>query len=127
MRPDLLIVLIALIGAASFATVGAESSLLTLQANPFNRPEALRAKPPPPPAPVVVPPEEIELQLTATMVSDTAPMVIVNGELLAPGERIEGMQLIAVFEGRAIFTRDGKKFEFEIDQPDLDQRAIYRR
>ncbi len=125
MRPDLLIVLIALIGAASFATVGAESSLLTLQANPFSRPEALRAKPPPPPAPVVVPPEEVELELTATMVSETAPMVIVNGELLAPGDRIEGMRLIAVFEGRAIFTRDGKRFEFEIERQELNKRATY--
>ena len=95
----------------------AESKKLTLRHNPFTRPEVLKPKPPPPPAPapqVVVPPEEIELELTATMVSETAPMVVVDGELLAIGEKIQGLKLISVMEGRAIFAKGRKKFAFEI-------------
>ena len=94
----------------------AESGLLTLRNNPFSRPEIVNAPPPPPVAPVVViPPEAIELDLTATLVSATSPMIFVDGELLTIGEKIEGFKLIAVMEGKAVFVRDGKKFAFAID------------
>ena len=96
----------------------AQDSLLRLSNNPFNRPAVLNQPPPPPPAPVVrpvvVPPEEVELELTATLVSKTAPMVVVDGELLGIGEKIEGLKLIAVMEGKAIFARGRKKFSFSI-------------
>lgn len=104
-----------------FAADAAETSLQRLQNNPFTRPEALKPKPPPAQAPrpvVVVPPEEIELNLSATMVSDNAPMVVVDGELLALGEKIQGLKLIAVTEGRAVFARGGKKYAFEINSQD---------
>jgi hypothetical protein len=103
-----------------FAADAAETAFLQLQNNPFTRPEVLKPKPPPPPpAPrpvVVVPPEEIELDLTATMVSDTRPMVMVDGELLGIGEKIQGLELIAVMEGKAVFTRGARKYSFEINQ-----------
>lgn len=86
--------------------------------NPFSRPEVLKPKPPPPPAPVVkpkLPPEQIELDLTATMVSQTSPMVVVDGELLGLGDRIEGFRLIAVMEGKAVFLRNGRKYSFDIN------------
>jgi hypothetical protein len=91
--------------------------MLTLLNNPFTRPEVLKPKPPPPaprPEVVILPPEEVELELTATMVSKVAPMVVVDGKLLALGEEVEGMKLIAVLEGKAVFARDGKKYSFEI-------------
>ena len=117
MRPRIrsgLTLALCLLSASSLA---AEVDLLTLQKNPFSRPEAVKPPPPPPPVVVetVVPPEEVELDLTATMVSATNPMVIVDGELLAVGDRIEGLKLIAVMEGSAIFARDGKKYSFAID------------
>ena len=95
----------------------AESSLLSLRNNPFSRPEALNAPPPSPkPVPrVVLPPEKVVLDLTATLVSETTPMVVIGGELIAIGEKIEGFELIAVMEGEAIFIRAGKKFSFIID------------
>jgi hypothetical protein len=94
---------------------GAESDLLILSNNPFSRPEIFNAPPPPPVRQtVVLPPEQVELNLTATMVSEIAPMVVVDGELLAIGDEIEGLKLIAVREGEAIFTRAGKKYSFEI-------------
>ena len=98
--------------------VSAQDSLLRLSNNPFNRPEVLNRPPPPPPPPVrrpvAVVPEKVELDLTATMVSETAPMVVVDGELLGIGEKIEGLKLIAVMEGRAIFSRGRKKYSFSI-------------
>ena len=94
---------------------GAESGLMSLSNNPFSRPEIFNAPPPPPVRQtVVLPPEQVELNLTATMVSEIAPMVVVDGELLAIGDKIEGMKLIAVKEGEAIFTRAGKKYSFTI-------------
>ena len=113
-RPGLLLIAMScFLPVSGFA---AEADLLTLHNNPFSQPAIVNAPPPPPVAPVVVlPPEEIELELSATMVSETAPMVVVDGELLAIGDKIEGMKLIAVMEGKAIFARAGKKFSFTID------------
>ena len=101
----------------SASSLAAEVDLMTLQKNPFSRPEAVKPPPPPPPVAVaaVVPPEEVELDLTATMVSPTNPMVIVDGKLLTIGDRIEGFKLIAVMEGSAVFARSGKKYSFAID------------
>jgi len=124
MRPDLMLTIIALGCVIFISTARSETMLLTLQSNPFSRPDSLKAVPPPPPPPVVVPPEEVELELTATLVSETAPMVVVNGKLLAPGEFIEGLKLVAIYEGRAVFTRGGKRFVFEIEQPGLNQREL---
>ena len=99
--------------------------MLLLGNNPFTRPQVLKPRPPPSPASrpeVILPPEEVELELSATMVSENAPMVVVNGEMLALGEKIEGLTLIAVMEHRAVFTRDGRKFTFEIETPQPEQR-----
>lgn len=101
----------------SVSSIAAEVELLTLRKNPFSQPEVVKKPPPPPPVAVeiVLPVEEVELNLSATMVSATNPMVIVDGELLTIGDRIEGLQLIAVMEGSAIFSRGGKKYSFAID------------
>lgn len=117
MAPSLRVILLALCCALSVPGYGAESELLTLSNNPFSRPAFFNAPPPQPRvAPkVVLPPEDVVLELSATMVSDTVPMVVVDGELLAIGDEIEGMKLIAVMEGKAIFTHAGKKFSFTID------------
>ncbi|MCP4334717.1 MAG: hypothetical protein GY785_18845 [Gammaproteobacteria bacterium] len=98
--------------------LAADTGLLTLENNPFSRPQILKKKPSPVRVivPAALPPEEIEMELTATMVSETTPMVIVNGELLGVGEKIGKMKLIAVMEGKAIFIQDGKKFPFEVGE-----------
>lgn len=105
-----------LLGPVAF---GAE--LLTLNYNPFSRPEILKKRPPVQSvAAVVQAPQAItELVLTATMVSATVPMVIVNGEILGIGEKIGKMKLISVMEGKAIFVQGGKKYSFLIDSRDL--------
>ncbi len=115
MPPSLRIILLAMCWVAlAVPGYSAEAELLTLRNNPFDRPEIVNAPPPPVASRVVLPPEEVELNLTATMVSETTPMVVVDGELLAIGDKIEGMKLIAVMEGKAIFTRAGKKFSFTV-------------
>lgn len=117
MHPRFNAVLILFAGLPWMVAEAADADFLNLRYNPFTRPEILKPKPLPAPVlrpSVVVPPEQIRLDLTATMVSDTSPMVVVDGELLAIGEKIQGLKLIAVMEGKAVFVRGGKKFSFEI-------------
>jgi hypothetical protein len=120
MRPRIFSITAATLYLCSVSSLAADIELLTLRKNPFSQPEIVKAPPPPPAAVVeiVVPPEEVKLDLTATMVSATNPMVIVDGELLSIGDRIEGLKLIAVMEGSAIFSRGGEKYTFAVD----DQR-----
>lgn len=115
MTPSLRFLLSVLCLVCSVPAVSAEPTLMILNNNPFSRPEIVNAPPPPAVRDAVVPAEEVELELTATMVSESVPMVVVDGELLTIGEKIEGMKLIAVREGEAIFTRAGKRFSFKID------------
>lgn len=116
MTPRLFTYLLALWALVAAPAFGADSEILSLSNNPFSRPEIFNAPPPPPVSQAVeLPPEQVELNLTATMVSEIAPMVVVDGELLAIGDKIEGLKLIAVKEGEAIFTRAGKEFSFTID------------
>ena len=106
----------------SVSNLTADVELLTLQKNPFSQPEVINKPSPPPPvaAAIVLPAEEVKLDLSATMVSATNPMVVVDGELLAIGDKVEGLKLIAVMEGSAVFTRGGKKYSFAVD--DLRER-----
>ena len=120
MRPNIVTISGAIFYLCSVSSLAAEVELLTLHKNPFSQPEVVNKPPPPPPvvAAVVLPAEEVKLDLSATMVSATNPMVVVDGELLAIGDQIEGLKLIAVMEGSAVFTRGGKKYSFAVD----DQR-----
>ena len=102
---------------------GVDAEILGLNNNPFSRPEIFYAPPPPPPtADPLGRDERVELNLTATMVSDTNPMVVVDGELIGIGERIQGLKLISVMEGKAVFKGKGRKFTFEIDKTQPTQR-----
>lgn len=121
-RNSFTLYVIAVVAAGFVSLAAAETDLITLNYNPFSRPGILKKKNPR--TVRVIPqvslqPEEIELELTATMVSENAPMVIVNGEMLGIGEKIGKMKLIAVLEGKAIFIQGGKKYSFTIDEPDL--------
>jgi hypothetical protein len=117
MHPRIVTITGTILYLCSVSSLAAEAELQTLRKNPFSQPEVVKTPPPPPPvvAKIVLPAEEVILDLTATMVSATNPMVVVDGELLAIGDRIEGLKLIAVMEGSAIFSRGGKKYSFAID------------
>ena len=121
-RNSFTLYVIAVVAAGFVSLAAAETDLITLNYNPFSRPGILKKKNPR--TVRVIPqvslqPEEIELEFTATIVSENAPMVIVNGEMLGIGEKIGKMKLIAVLEGKAIFIQGGKKYSFTIDEPDL--------
>ena len=105
---------IVVVTAILVSQAAAETNLLTLTYNPFSRPDSLKRKPPQ--ATRVVPPKQIELVLSAIMVSKNMPTVIVNGEMLGIGEKIGEMKLIAVLEGRVIFARGGKKYSVTMDK-----------
>lgn len=97
-----------------FNSPASERGTAVLAHNPFSKPMTITA-----PAPSVVkqlqPVEEfVELQLTATLVSTSAPLVIVEGEMLGIGEEIEGYRLISVEEGRAVFDKKGERHAFEL-------------
>jgi len=120
MRPRIIIITGSILYLCSVSSLAADVELLTLRKNPFSQPEVVNKPPPPPPlvAAVVLPAEEVKLDLSATMVSATNPMVVADGELLTIGDQIEGLKLIAVMEGSAVFMRGGKKYSFAVD----DQR-----
>ncbi len=104
----------------------AEGQVLQLEKDPFKQPDILKYKSPAPDqsdsssadTEVVIP----ELELTATLISVKEPMVIVNQQLLKVGESIEGMKLIIIDEGRAVFSLNGRHHEFTIEQPEINNR-----
>lgn len=98
------------------ATAADAAELQQLRQNPFSRPEIVNEPPPPVVQPRATVSEEPELELSATLISKVAPMVVVNGELLEIGQDIDGLRLVAVAEGRATFERDGRKYTFELKQ-----------
>ena len=107
-----LLVAIALLLATPAA---ADVQLLSLRNNPFARPPVVEKRPPPSSPVLVERVEPVELELTATMVSDSASMIIVEGELIAGGESFKGMKLIEVLEGKAVFSGAGKKMTYKIE------------
>ena len=104
----------------------AQNDLIELKKDPFRQPDILKYKPP---APVMrnnltqedngIP----QLKLTATLISVSEPMVIVNDQLLHVGDEIEGMRLILIDEGRAIFRYQGKNHAFTLEESDTEVQA----
>ena len=116
MRVNLPLAGFVLLGATPLVTsTSAASPLLTLDNNPFARPLMLKAKPVPVKTQVERKTETVDLDLTATMVSATYPMIIVDGELLALGESIKGLKLVKVMEGKAVFAKAGKTQTFTVE------------
>ena len=93
----------------------AEVSLLKLKNNPFSKPDIKVQKT----LPVVniapsLPEKEPDINLEATLVSVNGSMVIVNGELIAVGEKVENMKLIEVREGEAVFRKGRKTRVYQV-------------
>ncbi len=104
----------------------AQSDLIELNKDPFRQPDMLKYRPPAPAARQNRDQEtgEIpELKLTATLISVSEPMVIVNDKLLQVGDQIEGMRLILIDEGRAIFRYQGQNHEITLDEPATEAQA----
>ena len=90
-------------------------ALIKLKNNPFSKPDIKVQKT----LPVVniapnLPEQEPDINLEATLVSVNGSMVIVNGELIEVGDRIENMKLIEVREGEAVFIKGRKTRIFQV-------------
>ena len=115
---------------ASLASVPllAQTDLIELRKDPFRQPDILKYQPPNPVARQSQEQndnsEAPQLKLTATLISVSEPMVIVNNQLLHIGDEIEGMRLILIDEGRAIFRHRGKNHELTLDEPEDEAQAI---
>ena len=103
----------------------AEVVLRTLQNNPFSRPDILKPKPAVQQTSRQAEPllQQVDLELTVTLVSESGPMVVVDGELLGIGESIKGFELISVTEGGAVFARQGKKYSLTVAEENDESRS----
>ena len=114
MTPNyLLIVIIAILVNASL--VQAESKPVELINNPFNRPELLLKKSTAKRLKKAKAAEIINLDLTATLVSGEQSMVIIDGLYISIGDSIKNLKLIEVRQGVAIFSGNGRKYTFRVD------------
>ena len=131
MTPSLRFLLLASCLVCTVPVIGDESGLLYLRNNPFSRPEIFNAPPPPVRSVEVIPPEQVELNLTATMVSSGRRLAHVNGVVLRPGDEFQGNKLLRVFEDRAVFLKDGEETTVyvkpELNEDDDQERQSPRR
>jgi hypothetical protein len=93
----------------------ADVELIKLKNNPFSKPDVKVQKT----LPVVkigvsLPEKEPDINLQATMVSVNGSMVIVNGELIGVGDKIENLKLIEVREGEAVFGKGRKTRVYQV-------------
>ncbi len=127
--PVAMLKVLLLLGCAwLFMPVWAQDSKAELDKDPFSQPDLLKYQPPVPqrqeeaePAEQVIP----ELKLEATLLAGKRPSVIVNGTLLRRGQKIEGMRLIWVGPGQAVFRYGGKNHEYnlyEIETNETERR-----
>ena len=85
--------------------------------NPFSRP----------PAPLIRETARPEgdvsttpLIVIATMVSSTATLANIEGQVMRPGDEINGYLLKRVYENRAVFERDGNELTVYV-KPELEE------
>ena len=101
----------------------ADSSAMTLRNNPFSQPEKKE---------VVAIQESHEheheeqatpatKELRAVVVSNTVPMVNLDGEIIKVGEDIDGFKLLSVKEGEAVFEWQGKPYTLTLGSNDLEE------
>ncbi|MFP4144453.1 MAG: hypothetical protein ACLFV3_04860 [Phycisphaeraceae bacterium] len=53
-------------------------------------------------------------RLTAVMPGGEDPVAVVDGQLLRPGEKLDGLRLVAIAPGSATFERDGGQVRLEL-------------
>ncbi len=94
-----------------------------LQNNPFSRPptplinEAARPDGDAATTPLIV---------IATLVSSTSSFANIEGQVLRPGQEINGYLLTRVYEDRAVFERDGNELTVYV-KPELEETDVRTR
>ncbi len=104
-----------LILAASATTT---ADVVELKGNPFTRPPSA-----PPPGSTVIasvdgPVPQVDLQ--ATMVGAGRGLANVGGRIMRPGQSIEGLTLVKVYEDRAVFLHEGERLTVYV-KPHLNE------
>ncbi len=61
---------------------------------------------------------ERDVDLRATMVASNGKLANVAGRILRPGDEINGLTLLEVFEDRAVFASDGRRLTIYV-KPEL--------
>ena len=109
-----------LITALLLGAIGAAAEPPPLMNNPFSRP----------PAPLIRetarPDDEASttpLVVIATMVSSTATLANIEGQVMRPGEEINGYLLKRVYEDRAVFERNGNELTVYV-KPELEENNV---
>lgn len=98
------------------AAVGFADDGRDLHWNPFVKPPLL-AKPVRPSDPAGPVEPEAPPVLSGTLVSATAPMAILDGQLLSVGDEHAGYRLVSVQEGAATFDKQGEAVRLMITGP----------
>ena len=108
-----LLLLTLLLGSSVMA-----ADVAALKGNPFSRPPSAAR---PETAGVAVtdgPVPQVDLQ--ATMVGTGKGLANVGGRILKPGQSIEGLTLVKVYEDRAVFMHRGERLTVYV-KPDLNE------
>ncbi len=95
-------------------SVDAGQSMQSLARNPFSKPAIFAPAAKPHVQNRVRVEEPRQLELSATLVSDAMPLVVVDGEMLGIGDEIYGFRLLSVQEGQAVFINQGEKQTFTL-------------
>jgi len=89
-----------------------------LSHNPFTRPPSEVAAPARLPLQVDGSPAALELR--ATLVGSKRNLADVAGNVLRPGDEVQGYKLLQVFENRAVFERAGTRLTIYV-KPELEE------
>ncbi len=108
----------------SLATLvaSAASASEPIEKNPFTRPGYTADRPLP--GPLQEQPEVlVPLRLKATLIAGPRALANVSGEILAPGDEIQGHRLVRVTEGRAVLIKEGRTVTLSVhDDSEEDTR-----
>jgi hypothetical protein len=94
----------------------ADDSSVTLRHNPFRQPDLSMPTSKTPDVKAEAEPEAKapDPVLRATLSLGRASLADVDGDIIGIGEEVNGYRLLAVNEGSAVFSKDGKRLEFSV-------------
>lgn len=105
-----------------FVPVFADKNSGQLQHNPFRQPKVI-IEPRNTKTPANTRSEApLELDLRAIIVSKSMPMVNLGGKIITVGEEIDGLLLVSVSPGEAVFLLNGVKHTLVIGSNKLEKR-----
>jgi hypothetical protein len=89
--------------------------------NPFTRPGYTADRPLPTNTEVALLAFE-PLQLKATLIAGQQALANINGEILAPGDEIQGHRLLQVREREVVLSKDGERLTLSVDSEKEENR-----